>query len=254
MLAVIGLLVGGILGGQALVRGANVQKVLTDAKLYATAKEQFRQQYGQLPGDFKTATSVWGDDNAACADAGITNGTPGTCNGDGDGYIYYATAINQTSEQFQLWKQLKLAGYIGGDYTGLNGPDGANYDAVPGLNSPATSIKGATFWHYGYWGTVAADGTTFYAGNYTNAMTYGTRVAGGWPYAGAISPAEAKNIDTKGDDGLPGFGNIRTLVSSWLPQCTTTDSASTSTYRLDSSVTNACHLVFLKDFQIKNAI
>lgn len=90
VLVILGLLTGGILAGQSLIRAAELRSVITTTDRYQAAVYSFRDKYFALPGDMRNATSFWGDQAtgpSACADAGITDGTPGTCNGNGDGLI-----------------------------------------------------------------------------------------------------------------------------------------------------------------------
>ena len=120
VLVILGLLTGGILTGQSLIRASELRSVTTEYQRYITATQTFRDKYFALPGDMNNATRFWGDDNAACADAAIPNGTPGTCNGNGNGGLEWAGA-SATGERFQFWKHLSLAGVIEGTYSGLAG-------------------------------------------------------------------------------------------------------------------------------------
>ncbi len=250
VLVIVGLVVGGILGGQSLIQAHKVRNVLTDAKTYAIAMQQFKDKYDYFPGDFPTATNVWGSDAAACSTG--NNLTPGTCNGDGNNVISVASAASTTAEVFQMWKQMALAGLITGAFTGINGPAGANYDSIPGTNIPRGPINNTGFWLYN-WGYQAAS-TTFYEGDYTNTMTFGGAITGDWPHAAALSGKEAAEIDKKADDGIPAFGTIRTLAKTWMStatgECASSDTASVATYVLTptAGVTHGCCLLFLNTF------
>lgn len=246
VLAIIGLLVGGVLSGQSLLKGQRLRTVLTDASNYATAINQFKQKYGELPGDMPTATSVWGSDASLCTSALDTAG--GTCNGNGDGFLNNATGANATGEAFQLWKQLVLAGLIKGTYTGSNGPVSAIYDVRPGINVPKGALENSAYWHYGYWGEVLADNGAFFTGNYTNAMAFGTQVLGDWPSNGVITPREALELDTKGDDGKPAFGSFRMFARTWSGNlCVTSDAGSAAEYSLASNNIE-CRVIFMSSF------
>src|ERR1700754_5054766 len=90
VLVILGLLVGGVLAGQSLIRAAELRSISTDTTQYRTALFSFREKYNALPGDMINATSFWGDRATgaeSCADGAIANGTPGTCNGNGNGMI-----------------------------------------------------------------------------------------------------------------------------------------------------------------------
>ena len=146
VLVIIGLLAGGVMTGQSLIRAAELRAVITEYQRYVTAMQAFRDKYMALPGDMKTATAFWGDDNTNCADAAVANGTPGTCNGDGNGNVDYNTAVSSTSETYQLWKQLALAGLLEGNFTGLSGPTltgGYALNTIIGTNIPASKLSNA---------------------------------------------------------------------------------------------------------------
>ncbi|MFM9889085.1 MAG: type II secretion system protein [Rickettsiales bacterium] len=259
VLVIIGLLVGAVFAGQSLLRNSQVTQVLTDAKTYATAIQQFKDKYAYLPGDFPEATRVWGRLKAT-ADC-VTNSsasldaTGGVCDGDGNGIMNgVASAAGASSESFQLWRQLQLAGFITGSFTGLNGPLNTNYDTIPKTNVPSGAIANTGFWHYS-WGYSPAS-TTFYEGNYDNTLAYGGRVANDWIHGPALYGKEAFALDTKVDDGLPPTGTIRTLAQSWQlgvngVSCTSSDTAASATYtKGDTSPT--CFLLFMNNFQVSS--
>ena len=56
VVVVIALLVGTILVGQTMIRGSELQGIITDYTKYQTAVEDFRKQYKALPGDMIDAT------------------------------------------------------------------------------------------------------------------------------------------------------------------------------------------------------
>lgn len=94
VIAVLGLLVGTVLGAQALSNNQKLKEIVSSAKNYQLAVKQFQAQYGFPPGDFPTATEVWGrldggDIAVNCASAMDSVAATGTetCSGNGDGYI-----------------------------------------------------------------------------------------------------------------------------------------------------------------------
>ncbi len=66
VLVIIGLIVGGVVLGRALLTTSQLQTVATDADNYITAVNNFKQQYQALPGDMPTATAQWGVDSSGC--------------------------------------------------------------------------------------------------------------------------------------------------------------------------------------------
>jgi prepilin-type N-terminal cleavage/methylation domain-containing protein len=245
VLVILGLLTGGILAGQSLLRASELRAVTTDYQRYVTASNSFRDKYFALAGDMNTATKFWGDDNAACADATIPNGTPGTCNGNGDGLLAFGAGANATGENFRFWQQLALAGLIQGTYTGLAGA-GNERGTTPGVNAPAGRISSS-----GYsletvgTGILGAGDTWRWPGNYRNNIYFGAIFDSSHPAEYPIlKPEEAWNIETKIDDGKPAYGAVRSYrpVVPW-PNCVTTNVESTTEYNLtNTSIT--CALLF----------
>lgn len=226
VLVILGLLTGGILAGQSLIRAAELRSVNTEVSRYTTAAQTFRDKYFALPGDMINATKFWGDDNAACPDPLITNGTPGTCNGTGDGDVNYATAANATSEIFQFWKQLALAGLIEGSYSGLSGPAGL-YNVVAGVNVPRSRLNNAS-WHASTNRNYPGDADTY---QYDLASYYLIQAAAsGQP---VLTPEEAWNIDTKFDDGKPASGKV--IAKYWNNLCSAPNSGAATFSNLNAS-------------------
>ncbi len=232
VLVIIGLITGGILTGQELIRASELNSVMADVNKYKTAFNTFKLKYNALPGDLANATAYWGTASGGCPN-GAGTGTQ-TCNGDGNGRINW-----QASEVFRAWQHLSNAGLISGNYTGVF-TDAATY--TWGTNGPASKIANAGF----------ATGTNGY---YTDvnwfASDYGTMfiLAGGggsiWSLT-TLNPTEAASIDGKNDDGRPGSGAIMTLNSNYW-SCASTAVASTATYRVDLT-TNSCNLFFKAGF------
>lgn len=245
VLVIIGLLTGGILAGQSLIRAAEIRAVIAEYQRYSTAVQTFRDKYQATPGDMVNATLFWGKDNASCSSATGTAATPGTCNGNGDGVLQQATATNATGEIFQVWKQLALAGLVEGNYTGLAGPitPVTGYDAVIGVNGPRSRLANAG-WSINNRANYAGD-TAAYAFDYGNEFIFGATSAGQATYQPVFKPEEAWNIDTKLDDGMPGTGRV--IARFWNNLCSNASSNSdyTGTYRLTDS-TMQCSLLFPK--------
>ncbi|MEJ0009893.1 MAG: prepilin-type N-terminal cleavage/methylation domain-containing protein [Alphaproteobacteria bacterium] len=224
VLVIIGLLVGGILGGQSLLRSSQLRGVMTDLTTYATAVQSFRSEFHNLPGDMPNATQYWGVVSgyttgleAGCYTTNKAGGTA-TCNGDGSGQINYATPGGNTgTEDYLAWQHLANAGLITGSYSGMTAVAGS-MATVGGTNAPAGKIDGMTYVLYSvnncaassaYW-TDGCYGTQVYFG--------GNNLTTIWP-AAILTPSEMYSIDKKLDDGLPGFGQLRTWQASFYPNC-----------------------------------
>lgn len=213
VLVILGLLVGGILAGQSLIRASELRAVTTEYNRWITATHAFRDKYFGLPGDLRNATSFWGDNNTACPDAAIANGTPGACNGNGNNLVEdLGTAAGAANELFAYWQQLALAGLIEGNYTGLNGV--TSLDAVltgTSANSPISKMGNNATWQIRDLGVRTATAGIFH-GTYGNSFIYGI-AAGGMPAGSLMRGEEAWNIDTKTDDGKAATGKMVAYIS-----------------------------------------
>ncbi len=232
VLVILGLITGGIMAGQSIIRASEIRSLAVQYEQYSAAVYAFDDQYMGLPGDLKDATAYWGDNNAACADAATPNGTPGTCNGNGDGLVFsnHTYPAGATQEASQFWNQLALAELISGSYTGL--PGSASYfESIPDVNVPPTKVKNGR-WAFRYYNTTGVP-SHFQVGVVGNHFVAGSD-AGGWPHGHLLTPKEAWNIDTKTDDGQPGQGKV--LATHWL-NCTTAanGNALDATYNLSNT-------------------
>lgn len=97
VMVIIGLLIGGILKGQAMIQNAKVMRIIKQSDELRAAVMSFYDKYGIYPGD-------------EAKDA-IPPGTDGE--GDGDGQI-------EPNEQYEMFRDLQLAGLIGGSFNGTS--------------------------------------------------------------------------------------------------------------------------------------
>ena len=241
VVVVIALLVGTILVGQTMIRGSELQGIITDYTKYQTAVEDFRKQYKALPGDMIDATDYWGI-STACAGASTT----GTCKGDGDALIDPAAIAGGAGENYQVWVQLKLAGRITGTYSGAAGSGGASH-SVGGTNVPKGIIK-TSAWEVNYLSpTYGGDATTYANGNYGNYFRFGATTTSGANTAAILKPDDARKVDDKLDDGRPGTG---TIVAGIWDDCTNsaTFNVGASDRYLVEAKQPACILYFVNQF------
>ncbi len=151
VLVILGLLVGGVLGSQSLIRAAELRAIVSEFQRYQTAVQTFREKYSGLPGDLNNATAFWGyTGGSGCTNSsGTAIALPGTCDGDGDGFITYGalSAGGTSGEPFQGWRHMALAKIIAGSYTGMAGvtSGGSSWDSEYdfGVNAPKSKIEGA---------------------------------------------------------------------------------------------------------------
>lgn len=248
VVTVIALLVGGILVGKDLLRTAELRSVMTDIERIQSGVSSFRQKYNEIPGDMPTAERYWGTDSTStpCSNttANLVKKTA-TCNGDGNGRItfndwinYDDTASGYMQEPFRLWQHLANAGFYTGSYTGTQGTD-CQLQGIPGTNIPASSkIANLGYQLMNYDGSYPS-GTDYDDDWFKVFYNYVLHIGIGgntthcfWPENPFLSAAEARDLDTKYDDGRPGTGNLRSYTTARHPDCTTgtTLDAETATY------------------------
>jgi prepilin-type N-terminal cleavage/methylation domain-containing protein len=97
VMVIIGLLIGGVLKGQAMVQNAKVKRVAKQMDEVRAAVMAFYDKYGMYPGDENIAAIPPGTDNE----------------GDGSGQIGGA-------ELYEVFQDLQLAGLISGIYNGTS--------------------------------------------------------------------------------------------------------------------------------------
>lgn len=247
VLVILGLLTGGILAGQNLIRAAEIRSITNQFQSIQSAHYTFRDKYFALAGDFKDATKFWGltAGTAAPLDATCFN-TPSTdattCNGDGDGQIGAGGGayVTEDNEIYRYWQHLANAGLIEGSYTGRS-TSGSNTSSVPGTNVPRGKISGSGF-RMGYRDNPNGISNQFPIVGHL--IRFGDFQANTVHGSNALVAEEAWNIDTKMDDGLPGLGSVHSRGDSSVdPNCVTTTDPATAEYTL-TATSKACALDF----------
>ncbi len=252
VLVILGLLTGGILAGQSLIRAATLRAVPTEYQRYITATQAFRDKYLSLPGDFRRAPDFW---TPAAACPGIfSTAAGGTCGGNGDGQI--SPSAITANELYRFWQHLALAGLIEGSYTGVPSSGAYNaYSTVTGSNAPSSKASNAG-WTAQHFGTVPISQINgYFDGNYNNAFLYGTLSATSIHSGSLFNAEDAWNIDSKLDDGRPATGNVRSLeVQGGVSNGHCSSMAPSALVSLTDSVYNvqfpniACSFIFITGF------
>lgn len=231
VLAILGLLAGGILVGQALIQSARIKTVMNSLSKYRVAYNQFQQQYQAIPGDFADATEQWGVDAVT---GGCSTPSPvaadrvakkATCNGNGNSLIV-------APEQFRAWQHLANAGLIDGSFTGVGDATGAS-GATGGENVPAGPMESSAF-YMDTSGPFVGNPSYFDQGVFTE-IAFGAKTSGSWPQGSILSPQEQYSIDLKADDGRPSAGWMRSLKNA----CATTAVDATAEYAITTD-TKSC--------------
>lgn len=237
VLVILGLLAGGVLTGQSLIRAAELRSITTDFSRFNSAKNAFRDKYFALAGDMNNAASFWssstnGDGNSIIASGSNLAGEAGT-----------------PLEMYGFWQQLALAGLIEGSYTGIAGSI-SGYDSIPGQNIPASKISNSG-WSLKNEGVALTSNTALFEGNYGNALRFGARASGNLAITHNLSAENAWNVDAKIDDGRPGLGIVRVREGSTgchdAGTSAAIDLAATANYALTSGSSLNCSLIMVWD-------
>jgi len=182
VLTIVGLLIAGVVGGQSLVRHAELQSVIKDILRYKTAVATFKLEYGSLPGDFGMAGDYW----------------PGVSGGDEDGSLKTAPP----RENLLAWQHLALDGLIPGVYSG------SGFNLTIGINVPGSKIEDAGYQIRGP-APAAVTGMTLpiFDRGENNFIVFGA-ISGIFMQKGILIPQEARTIDRKMDDGIARTGEV----------------------------------------------
>lgn len=242
VLVILGLLTGGILAGQSLIRAAELRGVTQQYQRIHASFYSFRDKYASIPGDFNNATLFWlsagGNGGDATCYMAQTSGSPATCNGSGNGQISAITGATN-AERFMAWKHLANAGLIEGSYTGRTEGLVSTYEVAPGKNTLAGRISNS-FFDLLY--ILQTNPHHFSASKLeANAIgAYGTNAT-----FTVFKPEEAWNIDSKLDDGSPVYGTIVAPKSTaaYQDNCTTSDNADAAYKVTHTGV--GCYLSYL---------
>ncbi len=197
VLVIIGLIVGGVLVGQDMIKAAEIRSTVSQIEQYNSASNVFRDKYAGMPGDIRNMTTYF---------ATATNGDGNGFLTDGDAAANDATDYtNGSGEIVNYFAHLSDAQLIGITYIG--GADGsATPLAQDGTgNFPYISVgeragimpmmvNGRMHWHLG---VAEAD----YSGG--GAITY-TNIA--------LTPNEASQLDEKLDNGRADTGVVTARI------------------------------------------
>jgi len=122
VLVIIGLLIGGILKGKAMIENAKVKRVQQDVNGIVAAVNSYQDRYEFLPGD---------DSNDRTADLGATGCTGGNGNG-----------LFNAAERACFWQELIGAGLISGNPSEQNEALVAKRSPFGGRYLPAYATHG----------------------------------------------------------------------------------------------------------------
>jgi prepilin-type N-terminal cleavage/methylation domain-containing protein len=195
VLVIIGLIVGGVLVGQDLIKAAEIRATISQIEKYNASVNTFRTKYNGMPGDLTA-------DNAIAFGFVTRAGTPGR--GDGNGLIDTSTGTGMVfgQEPAMFWNDLSIANLVDGNFTGIDSgaPLAINAGNISNAMPPAKLGRGNYL-------TVGSTGGLNY---YLLAGILGTSASSGaYSLSTNLTPIQAYNIDIKLDDGLPSTGTVQ---------------------------------------------
>jgi prepilin-type N-terminal cleavage/methylation domain-containing protein len=208
VLVIIGLLVGGVLVGQDMIKAAELRALISQIEKYNTAINTFQNKYNAKPGDI-TAKAAGQAAQFGLSYETILGGNVG--HGDGNGLIEggAAGATNLVGETLYLWKHLGEANLVDGSYgiVGSSAPDSPDTTGTPSgavtnvqQSLPASKLKPA--------GSIVVYSEASFNYYQVTPIT-GITTAGAYSFGGSgMTPVQAYNIDAKIDDGAPMTGTV----------------------------------------------
>lgn len=195
VLVIIGLIVGGVLVGQDMIKAAEVRATVGQVEKYNTAINTFRSKYNGIPGDIAAANAI---------NFGMQTRTGAAGHGDGNGLLEgcSAAALVLGCETGLFWRDLSFANIVDGTFTTAT-------DALTAVaaGSQATIFPAGKIGRGNYFTVFSASGLNYYQ---LTGIT-STDAAGVYTLTTALTPAEAFNMDVKIDDGAPATGIVRAM-------------------------------------------
>lgn len=247
-LVIIGLLIAGVTGGQNLIKQAELKATVQEFNNFKTDYMSFIAAFNAPPGDFASASVLWGTNCHATAD---------NCNGDGNGLIDVKdippVGAGTGSEAMRAYKHLSLAGISAysfplltntGQYLGATDGFGVDPPVIPKKFTNACYYYATSNRADNAVGGGPIDGFVGYkifaAGKYGSPwfpdVVPAVYLGGIWGNVGGydqvcskpvLNPVDMFNIDVKIDDGAysstnatgANSGNFRTVIDGASTTC-----------------------------------
>lgn len=189
VLVIIGLIVGGILVGQDLIKAAEIRATVSQLEKYSTAVNAFRSKYNGIPGDLLNASNFGFDTTR-----GVNNGNSVIESVTGD-------AGSFAGEASCFWDDLTFAGLINEslNQSAVGACGNAQTNTVLTTALPAAKMGRNNFIHVGSLSGV----------NYLTIVGVTALSTGFLTVDDLLTGAEAFQIDSKIDDGGPTAGSVQ---------------------------------------------
>lgn len=254
VLTIVGLLIGGVLASQNLIRSGEIRSTISELQSYQVAVNAFTEKYLALPGDMVRATDYWAaaggtGTGSACftIDSRVLSDTRRTCNGNGDRLVgetagSTAASVWRYGERFRFWQHLSNAGLISGTYSGKTDSTTDQFRLLGGVNMPVNKMDDSAFMPTSIAKVTSGDPVYFDGAAKGTYLEFRRSDATAYP---PLQTGEAYQIDLKLDDGLPTRGKVisRKRSDTEYPNCTSGNTI-TSTYDLSNEEDKLCVLSF----------
>ena len=199
VLVIIGLIVGGVLVGQDLIKAAQIRSTVGQLEKYDAAVNTFRGKYNGLPGDLANCSNFFST-ASDCPSGGVVN--------NGALEDTAGTKVLISGETTAFWRHMYLANLIADPVTnGVNTITAAGSVVAPGTALPAAKIGRGNYISALSGGPLTQPG---FAGTLSYRIFGITATTAGVPtITNALTPLEAFQVDTKKDDGVPNTGVVQ---------------------------------------------
>ena len=201
VLVIIGLIVGGVLAGQDMIRAAEIRSTISQIEKYNTAVNTFRDKYGNIPGDILSSDATR---------FGFAARTGAANRGDGDRLVEALPAnpmyLGHETELF--WRDLSQVALIDNGF--VTATDAlANAGAAIAVGALDQFLPQASI-GLGHYITVhSSAGRNYFQISRVTAVA----ATGAFTLENAMTPQTAFNIDDKIDDGSPLNGSAQAASS-----------------------------------------
>lgn len=196
VIIIIGLIVGGVIGGQSLIKSSERQDLIKKISMLNTAVKAFKLEYDAIPGDFRE-----GDDYGL----GV-NGCGAAGNGDGilqDNNV--ATNVRLSGEIGNFFIYLYNAEILTDiEYRNSGSNNCSSFAQKPGITFPAPAIGRSIVALY-------SDGGYYWAIGMVRGIY--NLISAAYSQGNLLSPIDAAYLDKKLDDAHPLRGNIKVFHS-----------------------------------------
>lgn len=199
VLVIIGLIIGGVLTGQDLIKAAENNAAISQFEKIDSAVNTFRTKYNGLPGDLTSA----GNYGLAATNTATTGGL-----GDNDGIVEAGSCSNANGlggESALFWTHLSQSGLLAGNTAAIT-----DYTAVAAIAAIGdTQLPPSKFGKGNRLHVTNVVGRNVYALSNYSASAITTCLL---TSAHAISPLQASNLDIKKDDGVATTGLVVSIL------------------------------------------